>query len=247
MAPIDPTSTGDRMVSGALAEVIERLLTHRESRERVRVLDLGGGTGVYAVPLAKAGHPVIVVDQSPDALATLRRRAEAAGVAELVTAVLSDLDAFDGGSGELSADVVLCHRVLEYVDNPLQTLIEAGRAVRDDGVLSVVSASKFGAVLSRVLSGRCDEARAVLADPHGRTGAGDQTLRRFERGQLADLLAQASLSIVSSRGVGLLDELTSRRGIPADEELSATLDRTVQLVEVAPYIHVMAQPVRHGT
>jgi len=226
--------------------VIERL-AQRSAKARVTVLDLGGGTGVYAVPLAKAGHPVTVVDQSPDALATLRRRAEAAGVGDLVTPVVSDLDAFDAGSGELAADVVLCHRVLEYVDDPLQILIQAGRAVRDDGVLSVVTVSKFGAVLSRVLGGRCDEARAMLADPHGRAGAADQTLRRFELSQLADLLSEASLSIVSSRGVGLLDELTSRRGTTADDELAAALDRTAQLVELAPCIHLIAQPIRYGT
>ena len=35
----------------------------------LRVLDLGGGTGGTAVPLAAAGHDVTVVDPSPDALA----------------------------------------------------------------------------------------------------------------------------------------------------------------------------------
>ena len=235
------------MVSGALAEVVEELLKHRQSEHQVKVLDLGGGTGVYAVPMARAGHPVTVVDQSPDALATLRRRANAAGVGDLVTAVVSDLDAFDGSSADLAADVVLCHRVLEYVDNPLQTLVEAGRAVRAGGVLSIVSASRFGAVLSRVLGGRCEEARAVLDDSDGRAGGTDQTLRRFEVSQLTDLLGQASLSVISCRGVGLFEELTSRHGTLTDDGLAATLDRTAPFVEMAPYIHLLAQPVRQRT
>src|ERR1043165_7743572 len=37
------------------------------------VLDLGGGTGVSAVPLAELGHRVTVLDVSADALATLHR------------------------------------------------------------------------------------------------------------------------------------------------------------------------------
>ena len=48
----------------------------------LRVLDLGGGTGGLAVPLAEAGHDVIVVDPSPDALASLRRRATEQDVAD---------------------------------------------------------------------------------------------------------------------------------------------------------------------
>ena len=48
------------------------------------VVDVGGGTGGFAVPLAQAGHRVTVVDASPDALAALTRRAAEAGVADRV-------------------------------------------------------------------------------------------------------------------------------------------------------------------
>ena len=56
------------------------------------VLDLGGGSGGSAVPLAQLGHRVTVVDASADALATLQRRAAEAGVAALVTAVQGDVE-----------------------------------------------------------------------------------------------------------------------------------------------------------
>ena len=45
----------------------------------LRVLDVGGGSGIFAVPLARLGHEVTVVDPSADALATLARRAATAG------------------------------------------------------------------------------------------------------------------------------------------------------------------------
>src|SRR4051812_6793989 len=43
------------------------------------VLDAGGGTGGFAVPLAELGHRVTVVDPSPDSLAALERRAAESG------------------------------------------------------------------------------------------------------------------------------------------------------------------------
>ena len=46
----------------------------------VTAVDVGGGTGGFAVPLAMDGHHVTVVDPSPDALAALKRRAVEAGV-----------------------------------------------------------------------------------------------------------------------------------------------------------------------
>ncbi|MCG5437905.1 class I SAM-dependent methyltransferase, partial [Micromonospora foliorum] len=53
----------------------------RRGDAELTVLDVGGGTGGFAVPLARAGHRVTVVDASPDALAALTRRAAEAGVA----------------------------------------------------------------------------------------------------------------------------------------------------------------------
>ena len=85
----------------------------------------------------------------------------------------------------------------------------------------------------------------MLADADGRSGATDQALRRFDADELTELLAQASLSVTSCRGVGLLDELTSRQGKVADDDLALALNRTPQFVEVAPYLHLLAQPTRH--
>ena len=44
------------------------------------ILDIGGGTGGFAVRVAGLGHRVTVVDPSPDALAALARRAREDGV-----------------------------------------------------------------------------------------------------------------------------------------------------------------------
>ena len=38
------------------------------------IVDVGGGTGGVAIPLAGRGHRITVVDPSPDALASLERR-----------------------------------------------------------------------------------------------------------------------------------------------------------------------------
>jgi SAM-dependent methyltransferase len=55
------------------------------------VLDIGAGTGGFAVRVAELGHRVTVIDPSPDALAILARRAEERGVADLVTGRQGDL------------------------------------------------------------------------------------------------------------------------------------------------------------
>ena len=41
---------------------------------RLRILDVGGGSGRFAIPLAEQGHAVTVVDISPEAISQLQRR-----------------------------------------------------------------------------------------------------------------------------------------------------------------------------
>src|SRR6266508_6009483 len=79
------------------------------------VVDVGGGTGGFAVPIARAGHHVTVVDTSPDALAALARRAAEAGVADRVRGVQGDGDGLADLIPADKADLVLCHSLLEVV------------------------------------------------------------------------------------------------------------------------------------
>ena len=62
------------------------------------VLDCGGGSGTFAVPLAALGADVTVVDISADALATATRRASEAGVGHLVRPIQGDASWWHGGT-----------------------------------------------------------------------------------------------------------------------------------------------------
>lgn len=215
------------------------------------VLDVGGGSGVLAVPLAGLGHDVTVVDPSPDALATLRRRADSAGVGDRVRGVQGDADTLSELVPADSARMVLCHSVLEYVDDPAATVASIARVVRPDGWLSLLAATRVGAVFARALTGHYAESLAVLDSEHGRWGAADGMLRRFDVPDLERLLARADLTIEQVHGVRVLgvlaDQLAAgREPDPChDDELLNQLERT--LATRAPYrdlatqVHVLAR------
>ncbi|EFK99251.1 LOW QUALITY PROTEIN: methyltransferase, partial [Streptomyces sp. SPB78] len=143
------------------------------------VLDTGGGTGNFAVPVAGLGHRVTVVDPSPNALFALERRAAEAGVAARVHGVQGDVHGLFDVVGRESFDVVLCHGVLEYLDQPAAGLGNVVAALRPGGTLSLLAAGLGGAVLARALAGHFSEAREALDDPEGRWGAADPVPHRF--------------------------------------------------------------------
>jgi S-adenosylmethionine-dependent methyltransferase len=151
-------------VSDALDEVLA-VRAAQAGRAALEVVDVGAGTGGFAVRLAKLGHHVTVVDPSPDALAAARWRAAELGVT--LTAVQGEASEIAGLVGDGAADLVVCHNVLEYVDSPAAAVAAIARVLRPGGTVSVLAANVVAAVLQRALAGRYEEARRLL------TSAGD--------------------------------------------------------------------------
>jgi SAM-dependent methyltransferase len=171
------------------------------------IVDAAGGSGGFAVPLAALGHRVTVVDASPDALATLHRRAAEGEVpAAHLTAVQGDLVDLPAIL-DRRVDAVLCHSVLEVVDDPAAALAAVAEVLRPGGLASIVTANRVAAVVVRALAGRFDDALALLDSDSGRWGAGDALLRRFDRESLVALVERAGLEVREVHGVRIFADL----------------------------------------
>jgi SAM-dependent methyltransferase len=215
---------------------------------RLEVLDLGGGSGVFAVPLAELGHAVTVVDTSPDALATLQRRAGEAGVADRVTAVSGDVERMPEGIPPSGYDLVLCHGLLEIVDDPRQTLITVAGRVRPGGCASVLVTGRAATVVARALGGHPAAALRALTDADGRWGDGDVLRRRFDTGQLRELVAGAGLSVEALHGAQIFADLVPGSlldGVAGAAEALRELDLVASdrppYRDIATQLHVLAR------
>ncbi|MFI8361258.1 methyltransferase domain-containing protein [Streptomyces sp. NPDC085612] len=224
-------------------EVLKEALDRRAKatgRDVLDVLDTGGGTGKFAVPVAHLGHRVTVVDPSPNALFGLERRVSEAGVADLVRGVQGDAQGLLDVVERDAYDVVLCHGVLEYVDDPAEGVANAVAALRSGGTLSLLAAGLGGAVLARALAGHFTEARTALADPDGRWGSGDPVPRRFTAEQLSGLVGGAGLEVGAVHGVRIFADLVP--GVLVDTEPGAVeaLRRLEEAAAELPAFHAVA-------
>ncbi len=108
--------------------------------QRLRVLDVGMGQGTQALRLARAGHQVTGVEQDPKMIATAREElaGEPEGIRERVRIVQGD--GRDTGVHFLpgSFDVVLCHGVLMYIQEPDPLLAGLARMLAPGGLLSLL-------------------------------------------------------------------------------------------------------------
>jgi SAM-dependent methyltransferase len=229
------------------ADPVAAALAGLTAASDLRVLDVGGGSGTDAVPLAVRGCSVTVVDPSMDALATLRRRAGEAGVAARVHGIQADTDAMAGAVPDGTADVVLCHHVLESVDDPQAAMAAIAAALTVDGTVSLLVTGRYAAVIALSMAGRFIEAAAVHADPDGSFGAADPLRRRYDADSLGRLLSGAGLRISSIRGIGVVGGLVpgavlqpQSRGAIELAALERQISADPPLRDIAADLHVLA-------
>jgi S-adenosylmethionine-dependent methyltransferase len=256
------------LVWDVLADVIAARV-EQSGRSALDIVDVGAGTGGFAVGIASRGHRVTVVDPSPDALAAARWRAAETGVTLTeVQGEAVDLPALVGEPGaegasadRTGADLVICHNVLEYVDSPDAALAAIARVLRPGGTVSVLAANTIAAVLQRALAGKYAEALAMLPGPgsSGTATAGSgspgtvpssagrapSVTRRFTLPELTALIERAGLRVGEAHGIRIFSSLLPGAGADlataeALRELEDAAATCPPLRDIATRLHVLA-------
>jgi SAM-dependent methyltransferase len=239
----------------ALRDVLETRYAGRPAA----VLDIGGGTGGLAVRVAELGHQVVVVDPSPDALAILARRADESGVADRVSGRQGDLGTLPGLVPDGGTDVVLCHGVLEIVEDPAAALAALAATLRPGGTLSLLVNQRHAAVVTRAMAGHFTAARALLesgpAGPAAGAAAGPATggtNRRFTADEITAVLDDAGFDTEAMHAVRVFVDLVPSSLVdlePGAAQALVELERAVatrpEYLALATQIHTLA--TRRGT
>ena len=188
-----------------------------------RILDVGGGDGGDALPLAQAGHDVTVLDPSAPMLAKLAEDAAEAGVSERLRGVQGHIDAIASLEHQ-DFDLVLCHFVLQYLDaldGPLAKLLQA---VKPGGYLSLIAPNRPGEVLAKAARGVDPAAALALLDAEtNRTLTFDHAVRRIDAETAIAALEAAGCEVVARFGGRIVNDLLPDSAPKADPAFFADL------------------------
>ena len=113
------------------ARAINKLLTGR-----MKVCEIGTGTGVLAADLARCGIQVIAVDHAERMLDAARAKLDGESFDAGVEFRRGDANALPLEDGEV--DAAMAHMVLHYLQEPISALREMARVVRPGGRIVVV-------------------------------------------------------------------------------------------------------------
>lgn len=210
--------------------------------QRLRVLDVGMGQGTQALRLARAGHKVTGVEQDPMMVAAARAAlgAEPEGIQGRVRIV--EGDGRETGVHFLpgSFDVVLCHGVLMYVEEPDALLAGLARMLAPGGLLSLLVRNADALAMRPGLAGDWAGAMAAFDSTVYRNRLGIEA-RADRLGAVSASLAGIAAPLHAWYGVRVFTDQASDEALPPEEaELAALLAAEERAGRTDPYRQVAA-------
>jgi S-adenosylmethionine-dependent methyltransferase len=219
-----------------------------QAKASLCALDVGCGTGATTVRLAQLGIHVTLLDSSPAMLDIAQRKAQEAGVTDKVVLQHGDAAQLANLFHTAAFDVILCHNILEYCDDPSAVLRGAARALRDSSaILSILVRNRAGEVFKAALqAGDLAAAENNLTAEWGQESLYGGTVRLFTPGSLRTLVTEASLAPIAERGVRVLADYLPPLISRSDEyerifELERKLGSRPEFAAVARYTHCFAR------
>jgi S-adenosylmethionine-dependent methyltransferase len=218
-----------------------------QATRSLQALDIGCGTGAIAIRLARLGLHVTLLDASLSMLDFAKRAAREAGVTERIALKHGDAAQLATPFDEGPFDLILCHNILEYVDDPGAVLHGAAHMLRDpSGILSVLVRNQAGEVLKAALQdGDLAAAEHNLTAEWGYESLYGGRVRLFAADNLQAMLAAASFAVTAERGVRVVSDYLPPRVPRTAEyerifELERKLGRRPEFAAVARYTHSLA-------
>ncbi|MGW8061044.1 class I SAM-dependent methyltransferase [Streptomyces ziwulingensis] len=219
---------------------------------RLRVLDVGMGRGARALRLARAGHQVTGLERDAVMIAAAREAlaGQPEGIRERMRII--EGDGRDTGVHFLpgSFDVVLCHGVLMYVEEPDPLLAGLARMLAQGGLLSLLARNGDALAMRPGLYGEWAGALAAFDAtrhlPRSRAESDGVTPPRLGPEVRADRLATLTAKLAGIGaplhtwyGVGVFTD-TAPDGAPVPDDLETLLAVEERAGRTDPYRGVAA-------
>jgi S-adenosylmethionine-dependent methyltransferase len=212
-----------------------------------RALDVGGGTGTLTLRLAALGFEVELLDSSEPMLALARKEAHAQALSGRISFRQADVNCLSGLEPS-PFDLVVCHNVLEYTDDPLTVLRRLVELLKKDAksIVSLLVRNRCGEVLKAAIKRRDPElARAALYAESVPDSLWGQPVRVFDPVDVCRMVEQAGLELLALRGVRVVADYLDCEALSEDAyqrllELELLLGAQPQLAAAARYIQIIA-------
>lgn len=175
--------------------------------KEMKILDFGSGEGITANYLARENE-VIAVEPSEDMLHNAWKDYEY----QQIVGDISALAAFP----DHTFDFIVCHNVLEYIEDKSTVIKELYRVLKKGGKMSIIKHNRAGRVMQMAVLLDDQEKANQLLDGENSTASKFGTIRYYEDHNVAEW--QSGLEIVDCYGIRTFWDLQQNQEKHATEE-----------------------------
>ena len=187
--------------------------------EGKKILDFGSGEGITANHFAEK-NDVTAIEPSKEMLSNAWKDYE-------YTQIVGDVNALSAFKNE-TFDMIICHNVLEYIDDKAAVIKALARVLKKDGIISIVKHNRAGRVMQMaVLLDDFEKANEIL-DGKDSTASKFGTIRYYEDNDITKWEPQITISdILGIRTFWDLQQNQQKHGHEAWQEKMLQLELRV--------------------
>lgn len=210
----------------------------------LRILDVGAGQGQFALELARQGHELTLTDISSSMLDEARQLFEPYGNTisppTLICCAAQELQYLFPLP---SFDVVLCHAVMEWLQEPQRLLEYLIPQVKAGGIISIIFYNQHGLIFKNLL--RTNFKKIATGDMRGKRGS-LTPLNPLAPDQVRQWFASAGLRMISESGIRVFhdyildDQLRNQQGEALIEQELAFSQKN-PYKDLGRYMHFLAK------
>ena len=212
------------------------LAKHLGQNQR-HILDAGSGNGLESIPFAKEGHIVDLVDYSREMLADAQQEAAKANVRERITVHLSNINNIHELFPNTQFDLILCHNVLQYIDDIPATFKNLSKLLKPEGVISIVSINRFSTPYhAAFLDGDFAKALAELETRTSNTKIFDAVMTSYSADEISKMLEEVGVILEKDYGIRCICDYWGDNERKLDPMIFEQIERLeFALTELFPY------------
>ncbi|WP_105104268.1 methyltransferase domain-containing protein [Microbulbifer pacificus] len=209
------------------------------------VVDAGGGQGQFALDLCERGHRVWITDISGEMLALAQEQIDARGLD--ARTIQLPLQALSSDTRLPAADLLLCHAVLEWLEQPQQALVHLAECLKPGGYLSLTFYNRRALEFRLLQRGSLRQLDRNRASGDWSGHPGSLTPRNPLLPEMVmDWVAQAGLALVAHSGIRCFHDFMTpemRDKLPAEAIVEKELlySRIDPYRQLARYVHLLCR------
>lgn len=222
--------------------VLQRDFKHWISLQPQHWLDVGAGQGQFALILATLGHRVTLVDISEEMLAEAKEAFAQAGLlaqAQFICCPLQEMEQVISGQ----FDGVMCHAVMEWLQEPQKLLDYLVPFIKPAGWLSVIFYNIHGVIFKNLL--RANYKKIIAGNYRGKQGS-LTPLNPLDPVDVINWFAELDLEIVCHSGIRVFHDYILDKNL-LSQQGEALIEQELAFSQLLPYrdlgryVHLLAR------